>query len=427
MKKILLLLVIVTGVIYSQTIPTLRGKALNAKGEPMAGLEVKMYASSRNYTAYTSGDGTFSFSNVTDAGKKEILPSGYSVSNNYPNPFNPKTRINFDLPQSSNVRIELFNAIGENVGRQLESNFSSGSNYADLELNGLPNGIYIARVTIDGKYSVIRKLVLEYGSQHLNAGNSAPAATAGPLAKTQGDIKIDSLVFSGLSIPKNVFVNLPLLTAGVSDLGNVYINPWGNGSPCYGTPTIMYSGKVYNTVQIGTQCWLRENIDLGTMVDAGQDQYNNGVVEKYCYANQISSCTEYGGMYQWEEALGYKKPDSGKVQGICPSGWHIPSTNDIDILSKAPEIDGNGNKLKKEGWGSKDGLGTNTSGFSAYLVGNRHVGGLFFSHGDPAAWWTINEYDPDEAFDLLLSWYYSGIFTYTEYKSSGLFVRCLRD
>jgi uncharacterized protein (TIGR02145 family) len=78
-------------------------------------------------------------------------------------------------------------------------------------------------------------------------------------------------------------------------------------NPCPGTPTVEYAGKTYNTVQIGSQCWLKENLDVGTMIPGSLEQKNNGTIEKYCYNDSIENCTTYGGLYQWAEAMEYAK------------------------------------------------------------------------------------------------------------------------
>ncbi len=63
-------------------------------------------------------------------------------------------------------------------------------------------------------------------------------------------------------------------------------------------------GNTYNTVQIGTQCWMKENLKVGTMVDSintgsvHSDQTNENLLEKYCYNNTLSNCDIYGGLYE---------------------------------------------------------------------------------------------------------------------------------
>ncbi|NVN96881.1 hypothetical protein HXX01_01400, partial [Candidatus Nomurabacteria bacterium] len=78
-----------------------------------------------------------------------------------------------------------------------------------------------------------------------------------------------------------------------------------NGAPCPGTPTMVYGGHTYNTVQIGPQCWLKENLNLGTRINGSQNQTNDNQIEKYCYNDLESNCDIYGGLYQWNEMMQY--------------------------------------------------------------------------------------------------------------------------
>lgn len=95
-------------------------------------------------------------------------------------------------------------------------------------------------------------------------------------------------------------------------------------------------GNVYNTVPIGTQCWMKENIRVGARINGGTDQSDSsGPIQKYCWNNNSANCATYGGYYQWHEAMRLNKTcdDNDSClsqvtyphQGICPAGWHIPS------------------------------------------------------------------------------------------------------
>jgi hypothetical protein len=75
-----------------------------------------------------------------------------------------------------------------------------------------------------------------------------------------------------------------------------------DGGPC-ATPTVTYAGKTYNTVQIGKQCWLKENLDVGTRINGSVNQTDNGTIEKYCYNDDPANCTTYGGLYTWNESM----------------------------------------------------------------------------------------------------------------------------
>jgi uncharacterized protein (TIGR02145 family) len=192
----------------------------------------------------------------------------------------------------------------------------------------------------------------------------------------------------------------------------------GMGVPCPGIPTVTYADKTYNTVQIGTQCWLKENLDVGTMVSGGSNQINNGIKEKYCYQNFHSYCNIYGGLYQWNEAMQYTTTPG--VQGICPPGWHLPTLAEFQALAVA--VNNDGNALKREDQGSGGRQGTNTSGFSALLAGYRGYYGYFLPLGWEAHFWSSSN-----AYNLELISDDSNIDLYLADKDYGFSIRCLRD
>jgi len=74
----------------------------------------------------------------------------------------------------------------------------------------------------------------------------------------------------------------------------------GNGQN--GTFIDSRDGKTYKTVVIGSQTWMAQNLNYGTMVLGSKDQNDDSKVEKYCYKDQSSNCTTDGGLYQWAEA-----------------------------------------------------------------------------------------------------------------------------
>lgn len=145
-----------------------------------------------------------------------------------------------------------------------------------------------------------------------------------------------------------------------------------------GASKINYGGKDYNTVLIGTQCWLKENLDIGTMITSWPS--NNGIIEKYCYNNNPTNCTTYGGLYMWEEAMQYVTNEGAR--GICPTGWHMPTLAEYQTLAETASNDGN--SLKEIGQGT----GTNTSGFSGLLAGAKgYSGGPYQGLGEWSAFW----------------------------------------
>ena len=190
---------------------------------------------------------------------------------------------------------------------------------------------------------------------------------------------------------------------------------------CPGIPTITYEGKIYNTVLIDEQCWLRENLNVGTRIEGSQDAIKkNGVIEKYCYDNDPNNCETYGGLYQWDEAMQYTTTPG--TQGICPPDWHLPTIEEFSTLKST--VGGDGNALKLFGQGD----GTNISGFSALLAGNRYLNGNFFNLGITAYFWSSTEYSSTIANYMLLNPSVDIILNRNDGDNVlGLSVRCLKN
>jgi hypothetical protein len=206
---------------------TVTGKLVDQNGNGLAGLQLNLYINPNVYDAISNSNGFFTFDNVTEV-KGNALPTGYGVSENYPNPFNPRTRLLITLPSNSRVNVKVLNILGQKVVKEIEGYYGAGTSSIDLELNGLPNGIYFARVYLDNKYTVVKKLMLMYGSQHLSSSNPGFSSFSGLNKSIMGynstlDTKIDSLVVTGSLIGRKVFTNLPSLIGNSLNLGNLTI------------------------------------------------------------------------------------------------------------------------------------------------------------------------------------------------------------
>lgn len=217
--------------------------------------------------------------------------------------------------------------------------------------------------------------------------------------------------------------------------------------PCEGVTSFVYEGLEYSVIAIGSQCWMAENINVGSRIDVSQDQTDNSSIEKYCYDNLESSCEIYGGIYQWDELMQYSPSDSGIIgttQGICPSGWHIPTdeewkTLEAELGMDSSELDSagmwrgtdEGGKLKQEGtsyWSYPNEGATNETGFTALPSGGM-VDRVFGGIGDFTDFWTATEYklNTDGAWYRLLDADHGGIFRTAGYKPNGTVVRCIKD
>lgn len=214
-------------------------------------------------------------------------------------------------------------------------------------------------------------------------------------------------------------------TADGNNCGNLYYE---------GGPHIDSGGAYYSTIEIGTQCWMKENLNIGTMIAGSVNQTNNSTIEKYCFGDLSASCRSldsgglgYGGLYQWNEAMQYVTTSG--TQGICPIGWHIPTIEEFETLSKA--VGGDGNALKKIGLNSaNDGAGTNTSGFSALFSGFRRSNGTYTEGENSFYSWISAEPGepyPTFAYYRRLDYNSSTFFFIQNFKDFGLSVRCLKN
>jgi uncharacterized protein (TIGR02145 family) len=197
------------------------------------------------------------------------------------------------------------------------------------------------------------------------------------------------------------------------------------GTPCPGIETVLYSNRTYNTVQIGNQCWLKENLDAGTMIPGNNSQTNNNIIEKFCYNNDTTNCKIFGGLYQWDEAMQYGTSGSN-VQGICPAGWHIPDTTEFSALTTT--LNNNGSSLKALSQGSGAGAGTDASGFSGLLAGYKGAAaGAFGDLGYYTNFWSSMQFDATKADLMWIGYTETGINQNHTDKVVGFSVRCIKN
>ncbi len=187
-------------------------------------------------------------------------------------------------------------------------------------------------------------------------------------------------------------------------------------------PVWKFKTKQYNTVQIGTQVFLKQNVDIGVMIDGDQQATDNGIVEKYCYDDDPNNCITYGAFYQWNEVMNYSTTPG--TQGICPEGWHIPTRAEYEILKAA--VNHSSNSLKAVGQGTGAGTGSNTSGFSALLTGRNYGPGYFDRLGFTTYYW-MSSVIQDWAHYLLLSEANNIIQIPQEDKNFGHCLRCIQN
>jgi uncharacterized protein (TIGR02145 family) len=242
------------------------------------------------------------------------------------------------------------------------------------------------------------------GGIPLGGTYSGPGVTNGIFSPSIAGVGTKTITYS--------YTNAALCSASASKTILV-IAP--SGFVCGSGLTDIRDNKVYQTVQIGAQCWMAANLNYGTLVSGNISQRDNCVPEKYCLNDVSANCGDQT-YYQWDELMQYGETVS--TQGFCPPGWHVPTEADWNTLFANYISNGfAGSPLKYSGF----------SGFNAILSGARHLNktwdysgfaGFFWSstiHGINKAWaHGMNEADPS-------------VSAYPSFRSNAFSVRCLKD
>ena len=190
-------------------------------------------------------------------------------------------------------------------------------------------------------------------------------------------------------------------------------------NPVFGEMTDSRDQQTYNTVTLGDQTWLAENL-------------NHETEDSWCYDDDPANCEKYGRLYTWQAAL-----------TACPDGWSPGSKEDwvalstyldpdteepSDQIMDISEIAGEMMKATGTEWTSWNAGATNIAGFSVLPAGNRD-NEMYTVVGFITMFWTATETDDDYAWTLMLDAGQSGIFLddTAVTKDYGLSVRCILD
>ena len=171
---------------------------------------------------------------------------------------------------------------------------------------------------------------------------------------------------------------------------------WIAAGPCQEIATVVFSGQTYNTIEIGNQCWFKQNLNYN--IDNG--------VSSWCYNNTAANCTTYGRLYNLSRAT-----------RVCPTGWHTASEADWNTLIGSVGTDP-GTKLKASAFG-----GTDNYGFSALGGGS---GTSWAGITTAGRWWTGTRNGSD-GYSKNMTSTTSTVTSSNTISSSARSVRCMKD
>lgn len=183
--------------------------------------------------------------------------------------------------------------------------------------------------------------------------------------------------------PVSSLQSVPAIRAAVISVVLFFLPALSIGQVFY-TITDIRDEQKYKVVHIGDQWWMAENLNTGKRIDNSASQLDNDTIEKYCPYDDESYCNIFGGLYLYDELMQYGNVEF--YQGLCPSGWYVPSDGDwkkLEIyLGMSPavaELYGfrgyeEGGMIKSAGtsyWRDPNLCATDNYGFSALPAGFR--------------------------------------------------------
>jgi uncharacterized protein (TIGR02145 family) len=230
---------------------------------------------------------------------------------------------------------------------------------------------------------------------------------------------------------------------------NANNNGGGGGGSCAGGPSTVtdIDGNVYNVVQIGNQCWMKENMKTtkyrnGDSIPTNLSNSSWSATTSGAYAIYNSAVVNdsiYGKLYNW-----YAVADPA---GLCPTGWHVPGVGEwnelVKFLDPGADTTSNfvyqsqiaGGFMKATGtvqagtglWEDPNFGATNSSGFSGLPGGFRNYDGTFKSLGLVGYWWSSTQDSSTNAGGRGLHNNNAYVYRANYGKGAGFSVRCVRD
>ena len=262
-----------------------------------------------------------------------------------------------------------------------------------------------------------------------------------------------------INITSPVVPDITGLQSQIDSLRNAISNAQAQGDDTTyicGLQTVRdYDGNVYNTVRIGNQCWTKENLRSehysdGTAIALGSDT-SASVAYRYYPDDNAANVPAYGYLYNWSAVIYDDEGQTVNAQGICPTGWHVPSNTEYDTLinyvkSRSEYVCGNTSNYilkalsSQTGWVQYDYLNdpcsphfnsaaNNATGFSLMPAGYIQGSNEILAFGGGAILWSvrngyINQWPHRTNGNMLWA---GGGKPGDYYKKSAFSVRCLRD
>lgn len=371
---------------------------------------------------------------ITDVEEFENLESN-SISS-YPNPFGNSTSIEFYVSQTDYVTVTICDIAGKIVA-DYGKEMTAGLHSFEFTANNV--GMYFINVSGTNFVQSSKVICLSNNSQQAQlVYNEQVTRTI-----TEKNYKTDNSKEFSFTVGDTL--KLKGISGDYAYATVIVVEPTASETYTFNFVACQDAdGNNYAVVEINTQTWMAENIkttsyvggDAIPLVTNNTEWYNlenNDTEKAYCFYDNDENSV-YGALYTYAAATNGDNTGTD-VQGVCPTGWHIPSDDEWTILTTY--LGGEsvaGGKLKStcmELWNAPNTGATNERGFTALPGGLResYIDGSFHYDGIYSYWWSATE----DSGSSLGAWYHSFAYLYTNvyrdlnYKSYGFSVRCIKD
>jgi uncharacterized protein (TIGR02145 family) len=194
-------------------------------------------------------------------------------------------------------------------------------------------------------------------------------------------------------------------------------------------------GNVYNTIIIGTQTWMKENLKTtqysdGTAIPlfTGRLDWYYLLSPGYCYYdNIVNNLASYGALYNWYTL----NAASNGNRNVCPAGWHVPTDAEwATLISYLGGDSAAAGKLIETGeshWLSPNTGATNETAFTALPGGGRDYDGTYYDIDRYGHWWSSTEFVEGGAWSWFIGNDTSRVYEQRRFEQDGFSVRCIKN
>ena len=372
----------------------------------------------------------------------------------YPNPFNSSTTIEFYVNQHDNVQITICDIAGKIVAQNSQTmttgihsyEFTAGSmGMYFINVSG-SDFVYSSKVMCISDISQGSQLVYKEQISNTLTEKSFFNDNTEIITQTEKDFNSKDFSFTEGDMLKIKGISGDYATVMV-------VEPTVSETYTFDFVACQDNdGNNYAVVEIGDQTWMAENIKTTSYVGGVEiplvedntewgDLEDNDEAKAYCFYDNDENSV-YGALYTYAATTNGDNSGTG-VQGVCPTGWHIPSDDEwkdleMELGMSQAEADATGWRGTNEGgklkstcmelWNAPNTGATNESGFLALPGGFRNNGdGVFGNAGNYGVWWSATQDIGDYVWGRDLFYGLAEVNRHNASKSVGFSVRCLRD